>query len=165
MSITNGDVGRVRAGSGIVFTWLGVPSVWMGEELGMTGDWGEDGRKPMPWDKPETWNTELLEWYSTMGAIRRDHEALRRGSLRWAYVAPDVIAYLREAENERLLIVASRSDFESFDVSRAGLGVAAETALEPLIGTTDVITVGTDAVTIPGGGAGFRLWTLDAVLS
>jgi alpha-glucosidase len=165
MSITNGDLGRVKAGSGIVFTWLGVPSVWMGEELGMTGDWGEDGRKPMPWDKPETWNTELLDWYSTLGAIRRDHEALRRGSLRWAYVAPDVIAYLRETENERLLIVASRSDFESFDLSRAGVGVGASTVLEPLIGTTDVITAGEDAITIPGGGAGFRLWTLDAVLS
>jgi alpha-glucosidase len=137
----------------------------MGEELGMTGDWGEDGRKPMPWDKPETWNTEVLDWYSTLAAIRRDHEALRRGSLRWAYVAPDVIAYLRETEGERLLVVASRADYEAFDVSRAGVGVAVGSVLDPLIGTTDVLTVGVDAITIPAGGAGFRLWQLDAALS
>jgi alpha-glucosidase len=165
MSITNGDIGRVKAGAGIVFSWLGVPMVWMGEELGMTGDWGEDGRKPMPWSTPETWNNEVLDWYSTLGALRRDHEALRQGSLRWAFVAPDVIAYLRETKSERLLIVAARGDHEGFELSRAGVGAAAGARLDPLIGATDVLTVGADSIAIAGGGAGFRMWKLDAALT
>ncbi len=165
MSIANGDVGRVKAGSGITFTWLGVPMVWMGEELGMTGDWGEDGRKPMPWHKPETWNAELLAWYTTLGALRLEHEALRRGSLRWAYAAPDVMAYVRETATERLLIVAARDAHESFTLSRAGLGAAVGAALSPLLGTTDVLTAAADEITIPGDGAGFRLWLLESELS
>lgn len=165
ISIANGDVGRVKAGSGIVFTWLGVPMVWMGEEIGMTGDWGEDGRKPMPWHKPDTWNTDLLEWYSALGALRQEHEALRRGGLRWVYVAPDVIAYVRETTNERLLAVAARAHHEAFNISRAGLGIAVGSELLPLIGTTDVVRADADAITIPGDGAGFRLWQLTGPLT
>jgi alpha-glucosidase len=35
----------------------GVPMVFAGDEIGVGGDWGEDARRPMPWDVPETWDT------------------------------------------------------------------------------------------------------------
>jgi len=43
--------------------------------------------------------------------------------------------------------------------------VPAGSTLQPLIGSTSVITVGDDVVTIPGGGAGFSLWSIDSPLS
>jgi len=165
MSITNGDIGRVKAGSGIVYTWLGVPMLWMGEELGMTGDWGEDGRKPMPWHRPETWNTELLEWYRDLGALRAAHDALRHGGLRWVYVSADVMAYVRESPNERLLVVAARAEHDAVDMSRAGLGVASGSRIEPLLGAHDSITASDDVVSIPGGSAGLTVWQLDGEFS
>ena len=63
----------------------------------------------MPWDRPETWDTQLLEEFRRLIALRRSSEALARGGLRYAYVDDDVIAYLRETRDERLLCLASRA--------------------------------------------------------
>ena len=139
--------------------------LWMGEEIGMTGDWGEDGRKPMPWHRPETWNTELLEWYRDLGALRAAHDALRHGGLRWVYVSADVCQHVRESPSERLLVVAARADHDDVAMSRAGLGVSTGTRLEPLLGTSDAITASDDVVRIPGGSAGLTVWRLDSEFS
>ena len=34
-------------------TTPGVPMVFAGDEIGLDGLWGEDARRPMPWDDEE----------------------------------------------------------------------------------------------------------------
>ena len=52
----------------------------------------------------------LLNWMRRMVAIRRNHSALGRGSLRFLYPANrKVLAYLREDDSERVLCVANVS--------------------------------------------------------
>src|SRR5918997_125392 len=52
----------------------------------------------------------LLNWMRRMVAIRRNHHALGRGTLRFLYPANrKVLAYLREHENETVLCVANVS--------------------------------------------------------
>ena len=41
-------------GVGLQMTSPGVPMVFAGDELGLEGEWGEDARRTMPWDAPDT---------------------------------------------------------------------------------------------------------------
>jgi alpha-glucosidase len=100
---------REAVGIGLQMTTPGVPMVFAGAELGLGGAWGEDARRPMPWNRPESWDTHLLEVYRRLIALRRSSEALARGGLRYVHVADDAIAYLRETRTERLLCAATRT--------------------------------------------------------
>jgi alpha-glucosidase len=58
-------------GIGLQMTTPGVPMVFAGDELGLEGAWGEDARRTMPWDRPESWDEELLGEYKALIALRR----------------------------------------------------------------------------------------------
>ncbi len=93
-------------------TMPGVPMVFAGDELGLEGAWGEDARRTMPWDRPESWDADLFASYARLIALRRVERGARarRASVRG--VGEDAIAYLREHGDERLLCLAARADHE-----------------------------------------------------
>jgi alpha-glucosidase len=142
-------------GVGLQMTMPGVPMVFAGDELGLEGEWGEDGRRTMPWDRPDEWDRPLLEEYRRLIALRRSRGALARGGLRFAYVDDDAIAYLRETADERLLCLASRADHDAVRIPLAALEAS---ELETLYGADADIDAG-DAV-LPAGGPQFHVWRL-----
>ena len=98
-----------RVAAGLQFTLPGVPMLFAGDEIGLEGVNGEDGRRPMPWHRREEWDTATLRTYGALAELRRRHVALRRGSLRWAYVDDDSLVYLREHPDETILVAARRA--------------------------------------------------------
>jgi alpha-glucosidase len=146
---------RQLVGVGLQMTMPGVPMVFAGDELGLEGEWGEDGRRTMPWDRPESWDGELHEEYRRLIALRRSSDALARGGIRFAYVDDDVIAYLRETRDERLLCLASRDPHEAVRLPLAALQAE---ELETLYGAEAVVDAG-DAV-LPAAGPSFHVWRL-----
>jgi alpha-glucosidase len=109
----------------------------------------------MPWDRPETWDTELLEAYQRLIALRRSSRALARGGIRYAHVSPDAIAYLREAPGETVLCLAARAGHEPVRLPLAAIGGV---ELETLWGE-DVEVDGDDAV-LPADGPAFHAWNV-----
>jgi alpha-glucosidase len=107
--VVGGDPDLVHVGVGLQMTTPGVPMIFQGDELGLGGAWGEDARRPMPWDRPETWDATTLARYRTLASLRRSRPALQRGGIRYAHVSGDTVAYLRETREETLLCVASRT--------------------------------------------------------
>ncbi len=147
---------RMLVGVGLQMTSPGVPMVFAGDELGLEGEWGEDARRTMPWERPETWDTELLDGYRRLIALRRSSEALARGGIRYAHVADDAIAYLRESPGERLLCLALRADTDPIRLSLDELGCR---ELEPLVGDA----CGSEPqglVSLPSKGPSFHVWRL-----
>jgi alpha-glucosidase len=104
-----GDPAVHRVAAGLQFTLPGVPMVFAGDEIGLEGVLGEDGRRTMPWAHRDAWDTDTLEVYGALARLRREHPALVEGSLRWAYADDDALAYLREHEQGTLLVVARRT--------------------------------------------------------
>ena len=112
------DTGRFRyvtgtrdkhlVGLGLQFTTPGVPMLFAGDELGLEGAWGEDARRTMPWDRPDSWDAALLGATTQLAKLRRSSDALARGGIRYLHVSEDAIAYLRETRSERLLCLAAR---------------------------------------------------------
>jgi alpha-glucosidase len=116
-----GSRGHQLVGVGLQATSPGVPMVFAGAELGLEGEWGEDARRPMPWDRPADWDTRLLAEYRRLLALRRSSGALARGGIRYVHVSDDAIAYLRETPSERLLCLAARAPHDPITVPFDGL--------------------------------------------
>ena len=103
-------------------TTPGVPMVFAGDEIGLGGDWGEDARRPMPWSRPETWDTAVFDGYRELIALRRGSRALARGGIRYAHVSADAIAYVREAKGDTVLCLATRGAHDPVRLSLDRLG-------------------------------------------
>jgi len=141
-----GDLGRQLVGVGVQMTTPGVPMVFAGDELGLEGEWGEDARRTMPWDRPERWDERLLREYRALVRLRRSSRALARGGIRYVHVSEDAIAYLREDSGERLLCLASRAPHEPIAVPF--------TELESLYGEDARGGV------LPADGPAFHVWRI-----
>jgi alpha-glucosidase len=142
-----GSRGRHLVGLGLQMTTPGVPMIFAGGELGLEGGSGYDARRTMPWDRPDQWDGALLREYRRLVALRRSHDALARGGMRYAHVGDDAVAYLRETKIERLLCLAARAPHEPITVPFRNL-------------TTLYGEDATDG-TLPGDGPAFHVWRID----
>jgi alpha-glucosidase len=141
---------RQLVGVGLQMTMPGVPMVFAGDELGLEGEWGEDARRTMPWVRSDSWDGELLESYRRLIELRRSSPSLARGGIRYAFIDDDVIAYLRETSDERLLCLATRAPHEPVRLPFL--------SLETLYGDEPEVDGG-EAV-LPADGPAFHVWRL-----
>jgi alpha-glucosidase len=143
-------------GIGLQMTLHGVPMVFAGDEVGLEGEWGEDSRRTMPWDRPETWDAKLFSTYARLIGLRRSSGALARGGLRHVHVGPDAFAYVREHGDERLLCLAARAEHEPVRLPLSALGAR---GLETVFGGEALCAAG--SATLPGDGPAFHIWRID----
>ena len=107
-NVVGRDTKRHIAGMGLLLTYPGVPSIYAGDELGVEGQWGEDGRRTIDWSG-QSWDHEFLSEVSKLIKIRRQSHALAQGGLRWILIEDELLAFERESKREKLLVVVSRS--------------------------------------------------------
>lgn len=91
--------------AGLSLTLPGTPTIFAGDEFGITGINGEDARAPLPWGE----EPRLAEAYRTLIALRRSSRALQQGSLRWLHADDEAVALVRETQEETVVVVAARS--------------------------------------------------------
>ena len=96
--------------------WLpGIPSIYYGDEAGMQGLCDPFNRAPL-----QMCDTQMLQWYAKLSALRHAHPALQRGEIAVFAPAGDVVCILRiitgghdafgaEAEDEALLLAVNRA--------------------------------------------------------
>jgi glycosidase/fibronectin type 3 domain-containing protein len=103
---------RQRLASLIQFTVPGAPTVFYGDEVGMTGDDDPDDRRTYPWlDRGGTPDQSLLTHYQTLNAIRRDNTVLLQGDFQ-ILLADDntgVVAYGRKTTNSAAVVIVNRT--------------------------------------------------------
>ena len=149
----------VEVAAGLLFTMPGTPMVFAGDEIGVEGVGDPGTRQPFPWHRPEVWDRTTLARYRELASLRRDHHALRSGGLRWAHAEGDAIAFLRESERQRLLVLAARAGQGPLRLPGGALGLAGEAP--NLYGYADPLRPDPDgSVTLPGDGPTFQLWQL-----
>lgn len=78
LSLCENDKRRYKLAVLFQMTFPGMPSVFYGDEAGITGIAEEEYRQPMPWKKQD----ELFSFFQKMIAIRKKEEALRSGKYR-----------------------------------------------------------------------------------
>jgi len=142
----------VRLASVIQFTVPGMPTVYYGDEAGVTGDDDPDDRRTYPWaDLGGSPDASLLAHYRALGALRHDVGALTAGDFRvlLADDATGVVAYGRKTGTQAAIVVVNRgSTARSVHVPLAGY-------VPNGIAFTTMLAVGSDgspAATSSGGG-------------
>jgi neopullulanase len=100
-------------------TYPGAPSVYYGDEIGLTGTVDYDtpledrwARRTFPWDRPESWDRDLLAYFQAAIALRHKHRALRRGHFYQLLAEGQVFAYARRDAHETLLVALNASEEE-----------------------------------------------------
>jgi alpha-glucosidase len=108
LNVLDGDLARVKLAQALLFCYPGAPCVYYGDEIGLAGGRDPDNRRTMPWDE-SAWNHELRTHVQRLIRLRREAPALRWGGLQLLRAAGHSLAFLREAPEQRVLVVARRA--------------------------------------------------------
>ena len=64
-------------------------------------------RRTYPWGHEDG---ELLDWFKQLGALRKTHPALRRGTIRYVAADGPLLAFARADDGEEVLCVCNAGD-------------------------------------------------------
>ena len=92
----------------LLITFPGVPGIYYGDEIGMTDLPQVGSRACMVWDERK-WNRSLLAIYRSLIELRRNSPVLQRGGFQILAAERDTLAYQRDSETGRIIVVAHRS--------------------------------------------------------
>ncbi|USB34300.1 alpha-glycosidase [Paenibacillus sp. YPG26] len=116
LTLCKGDIRKMKLAVVFQFTYIGAPSIYYGDEIGLAGEFDPDNRRPMIWER-ERQNRELYDFYRTLAVLRRSHSALFNGEFRIRSAERDsnVLVYERQHGCEHLIVAMNRGS-EQADV-------------------------------------------------
>lgn len=168
-TVLRNDAGRLRTAAAILLTLPGAPFLYYGEEVGLQNgptSADESKRTPMPWSSSGGFTTgtpwfpyaagvalnnvasqtddpqSLLSYYRNWIAARKRSAGLMKGDLTPLETGAQILAFIRESSEERVLVVHNVSDSS---VNAGPLAVNA-TGFESVYADT--------GVSVPTGGSG-----------
>ncbi len=99
--------GTFREAVLIQMTWPGAPTIYYGDEAGLTGWTDPDNRRTYPWGKEDQ---GLIEMHQAIARMRKAHPVLRRGSVKPLFSGYGVIAYGRFDADNALAVACNNTD-------------------------------------------------------
>jgi len=112
LTACGGDRDLAKLAAILQFTWVGTPSIYYGDELGMEGDRDPDNRRGMTWSNATPQN-DFLSLYKKLIKTRNENPALQSGDP-VPLLADDekrVVAFARVLDGTADVIALNRSDF------------------------------------------------------
>jgi glycosidase len=120
-SAEGSSAAKLKLAFGLTLTLRGIPQLFYGDEIGMAGAGDPDNRRDFPggWREDahnaftEEGRTreqqELFSYVQTLLKLRRGHTALSSGRLWHLFSDDSSYVFLRESEEERVLVVFNNS--------------------------------------------------------
>ncbi len=105
-----GNAALQRLAATLQFTWIGAPSIYYGEEIGMEGGNDPEDRKGMEWSRANAQNT-MLSFYKKLIQIRKSSRALQSGEPQVLATddAANTLSFARDLDNEAAIVALNRS--------------------------------------------------------
>ena len=118
----------------IQMTWPGAPTIYYGDEAGLTGFTDPDNRRTYPWGKEDK---ELIEFHRKMIAIHKGNREFLTGSLKYVEADYNIIGYGRFNRQEQSLILVNNNHHDvTKEISVWHLGTPKEGSMKRLMLTT-----------------------------
>ena len=166
VTIAGGDADSVRLGTFLMFTFPGAPCVYYGDEIGLTGALPDHwARKSFPWDHPDRWDRDALDFHKRIISLRHDQPALRTGTYHRLFTNAGLYVFGRANGDTTLIGAVNAGDeVQSARIPLAGLPSEVGAVAE-LFRTGDgqiaaQVDAGTLALTVPARRA--VLWSATA---
>ena len=96
------DVSLYRLAVMMQMTWPGAPTIYYGDEAGMTGWTEPDSRRPYPWGHEDF---ELMEYHKYLASIHRRYKVFKLGSLMKLMSGHNYVVYARLYKHEVAIVV------------------------------------------------------------
>jgi len=144
LTITN-DKALVKLGAALLMSYVGVPCLYYGDEIGLEGGRDPDNRRCMVWDEGG-WDSNLHDYHQKVITIRKSSHALKHGGFQILYAASDIIAFQRQSPEQTLIFIGYRGGetITNIELPIWHSGLEDGTQLQDLLGDS--------AVTIEDGG-------------
>ena len=111
-------ISRLKLAAVFQMGYPGAPTIYYGDEAGLTGARDPDCRRTYPWGSE---NTDLLQHYRKVGKIRENHEVLQLGDVKPVYAEDNVMAVGRKLDDCAAIVVINRGDMaQTIDADVAG---------------------------------------------
>lgn len=105
ITIARGDPTALQLALLVMFTYVGAPMLYYGDEIAMEGRCDPDCRRAMIWE-PSKRGREMLAYVRRLTALRHKYVALRRGAMTILLANGKTLAFARQHPHEPTIIVA-----------------------------------------------------------
>ncbi|MGG1400294.1 alpha-amylase family glycosyl hydrolase [Bacillus salipaludis] len=99
---------RLKLAAILQMGYTGVPTVYYGDEAGVTGSKDPDNRRTYPWGNEDK---DLVKHYQTIGKVRNEyHDLFSFGDLNHLYAKGDVLAFSRCDKKNFAVVLTNRGN-------------------------------------------------------
>ena len=105
------DIEAMKLAVAFQFTYLGIPYIYYGDEVGMDGGDDPQNRKCMVWNKEEQ-NLEMLDYYKKFIKLRKENKVLVYGDYKEIYCEDNVIAFSRRYNDDICIAIFNNNKTE-----------------------------------------------------
>ncbi len=99
----------MREAVAIQMTWVGMPTIYYGDEAGVCGFTDPDNRRSYPWGNEDK---DLIDFHKKMISIHKNNPELVKGAGMMLHKDYNVIAYARVLINEQSIIIINNNDYD-----------------------------------------------------
>ncbi len=157
----NVDKEVMRMAVMIQMTWIGAPTIYYGDEVGMCGFTDPDNRRTYPWGREDM---EMFAFHKAMISLHKSCKELRTGSITKVLSKRDLLVYCRFIREAQSIVLVNRSESPMEEVLNVWeCGIQRESAMVCMMKTTPEgffedhqtypVSMGKMKVTIPGKSA------------
>lgn len=101
---------RLKMAWAFITFFPGVPCIFYGDEIGLTGYKDPFNRCTYPWGNE---NLELFDFFKEINKVRKENIVLVEGSLKPLYFKDDIYAFERFNKNESIIFIMNRNEIKS----------------------------------------------------
>ena len=113
----NNDIEAFKLAIAFQFTYLGVPYIYYGDEIGMDGGDDPQNRKCMIWEE-EKQDLNLRDYFKKLIKIRKENIALTHGEYKELYCKDNIIIFERiYNNNNKVTVVINNGEEKKLDIS------------------------------------------------
>ena len=105
LTLVQEDIQSVKLAVLLQMSFPGIPCIYYGDEIGLRGGPDPDCRRGFPWNSPETWEKNLLDYYKRLLSLRNQHRSLRYGDYMQLYASGLIYSFARQDDSEASIIV------------------------------------------------------------
>ena len=100
------NLGIMKEAVTMQITWPGSPTIYYGDEAGVTGWTDPDNRRTYPWGNE---NKDLIDFHKAVIKIHKNNNALRKGSVKIIYKDYGILSYGRFYKDEVVVTVINNT--------------------------------------------------------